>query len=77
MKITDGKRTVEIRMMVWNGTGYDPDWSNDFFDAGLLPRDDEDVYTVPSVEYCIDAAQDWENEADDNTVFVDEITVSE
>lgn len=22
MKITDGKRTVEINIMTWNGTGY-------------------------------------------------------
>lgn len=73
MTITDGKRTVEIRMMIWNGTGYGPDWSNDFFNAGLLPCDDEGVYTVPNVEYCIDAAQGWENEDENNAVFVDEL----
>lgn len=73
MTITDGKRTVEIRMMIWNGTGFSPDWSNDFFQAGLLPCDDEGVHTVPSVDYCIDAAQDWENEDENNAVFVDEL----
>lgn len=74
MKITDGKRTVEIRMMVWQGTGYSPDWSNDFFDAGLLQYDEEtEAYTVPDVEYCIDAAREWEGEEENNTVFIDEI----
>jgi len=74
MKITDGKRTIEIRMMIWQGSGYSPEWSNDFFDAGLLPFDEEiGVYTVPDVEYCIDAAQEWESEEENNTVFVDEI----
>ena len=37
MKITDGKRTVEIRMMIWQETGFSPDWSNDYFGAGQLP----------------------------------------
>ena len=74
MKITDGKRTVEIRMVIWQGTGYSPDWSNDFFEAGLLPYDAEaDAYTVPDVEYCIDMAQEWEREDKDNAVFVTDL----
>ena len=31
MKITDGKRTVEINIMTWNGTGYGPDWAGEYF----------------------------------------------
>jgi hypothetical protein len=59
MKLTDGKKTVEIKIQKWNGTGYDPDWSNDFFEAGNLPYDEEtDTYTVDDVEYCIDMAMD-------------------
>ena len=82
MKITDGKKTVEIRMMTWEGSGYSPDWSMDFFEAGSLPWDEErNVYTVPDVDYCIDQANDWANstgdfsgdEPDDNrTVIVEE-----
>lgn len=34
MKITDGKRTVEINIMTWNGTGYGPDWAGEYFNAG-------------------------------------------
>lgn len=57
MKITDGKKTVEIKIQRWNGNGYEPDWSNDYFDAGSLPYDEETgVYTVPDVDYCIDMA---------------------
>lgn len=57
MRITDGKRTVEIKIQRWNGNGYDPDWSIDYFCAGSLPYDEEtDTYTVPDVDYCIDMA---------------------
>lgn len=74
MKITDCKRTVEIRMMIWQGNGYSPDWANDFFDAGLLPHDEEtEIYTVEDVDYCIDAAQEWADEDENNRVFVEEI----
>mgnify|MGYP005927425245 CR=1 FL=1 len=58
MKITDGKRTVEITIHRWNGSGYDPDQSLDYFGAGCLPYDEEtDTYTVEDVDYCIDIAQ--------------------
>lgn len=63
MKITDGKKTVEIRIQRWNGSGYDPDWSIDYFTAGALPyNEDTDTYTVDNVDYCIDAA----NSADED-----------
>ena len=59
MKITDGKRTVEINIMTWNGTGYGEDWAEEYFDAGALPYDEEkDAYTVQDVQYCIDMAED-------------------
>lgn len=83
MKITDGKKTVEIRMMVWEGNGYSPDWSLDFFEAGALPyNEDTDTYTVDDVDYCIEQAMDWKNSEgdyrddtpnDNNCVMVDDI----
>lgn len=83
MKLTDGKRTVEIEMQNWTGNGYTPDWSIDFFEAGSLPYNEEsDTYTVDDVDYCIEQATDWENsegdfsedEIDDSRkVFVTEI----
>ena len=83
MKITDGKKTVSIKLTTWNGTGYDPDWSNDFFNAGSLPYDEEtDTYTVEDVDYCIEQAMDWKNSTGDfagdepnenNAVLIDEI----
>lgn len=33
MKITDGKRTVEINIMTWNGAGCGPDWAGEYFNA--------------------------------------------
>lgn len=76
MKMTDGKKTVEITMKIWNdfNTGYSPDWSNDFFNAGLLPYDeDEDFFIVDDVDYCIEQAEEWEAEDENNAVFVEEL----
>lgn len=60
-RFTDGKRTLEITMKVWNGNSYDPDWSNDCFGVGALEYDEErDAYMVEDVEYLAEVAQDWE-----------------
>lgn len=56
MKMTDGARTIVIEIKRWNGTGYDPDWSADYFKAGSLPYD-ADCYIVQDVQYCIDMAR--------------------
>lgn len=62
MKLTDGKRTVDIEMAEWDGNGWTPDWSNDFFEAGTLKYNEEkDAYIVPNVDYCIEQANDWKN----------------
>ena len=63
MKLTDEKKTVEIRMMTWDddATGYSPDYSTDFFEAGGLPYNEvRDAHEVADVDYCIDQAKDWE-----------------
>lgn len=85
MKITDGNRTVEIEMVVWDesSASFSPDWSMDFFDAGLLEYDSEkDVYIVKDVDYCIEQANDWRDSIGDyrddtpnenNTVFIEEL----
>ena len=57
MKITDGKKTVEIRIQYWNGSGYGPDCSKGYFGAGTLPYNEETgTYTVDNVDHCIDMA---------------------
>lgn len=76
MKMTDGKKTVEITMKVWNDflVSYGPDFSYVFFDAGALPFiDDQETHIVSDVDYCIDAALEWEAENEDNQVFWDVI----
>lgn len=63
LKDRDGKK-VKITMREFTGTGYTPDWSEDFFVAGRLEKDESEadtVYLVESVPYCIDQAIDWEN----------------
>lgn len=84
MKITDGKKTVKIEMVTWTGDGYSPDWSDDFFESGSLPYDEEkDAYIVDDVSDCIEYARDWEKSTgefsedepnDNNFVFVEEDT---
>ena len=62
MKLSDGKKTIKIKLQRWNSTGYDPDMSNEFFEAGSLPYDEgNDTYIVDDVFYCIDYANDWAN----------------
>ncbi len=77
MKITDGKKTVKIEIKRWNGSGYDPDWSNDYFVSSTLPYDeDTDTYTVEDVDYCIEMANSstsedgacWKYDEDGNLV---------
>lgn len=72
MKLTDGKRTVEIIMMEWNGNRWNPDWSMDFFAAGKLANDKTGVYTVEDVYYCIEQAMDWKYNRGD---YIDEAEV--
>ena len=75
-KLYDGKQKVEIRMMVWNGTGYDPDWSDDFFEVGALASVEigpDVLHCVPDVTYCIEQAQEWAEENESNEVFVREM----
>lgn len=67
MKLTDGKRTVEITMKEWNGEEWGEDWSLDFFAAGNLEYNEENgAYTVEDVEECIEQANDWKNNTGDN-----------
>lgn len=60
MKLTDGKRTVDITMQEWDGSQWGLDWSLDFFEAGNLEYNEEtNTYTVGDVDYCIEQANDW------------------
>ena len=76
--LTDGKYTVSIEMMVWQETQYSPDFSNDFFDVGILPHHEDEetgemVYHVKDISYCVEQAQEWENERPVNVVIIEDI----
>lgn len=59
-RFTDGKKTIEITMKVWEDGQYSPCWEKDFFGVGALPYDEEtDTYTVQDVDYLADQANDW------------------
>lgn len=62
MKLTDGIKTIDIRMVIWDddASSYGPDYAPDFFEAGGLPYDDDrDAHTVEDLDYCIEQANDW------------------
>lgn len=61
--LTDGRKTVEITMY----TGG-VEFSNDFFEVGRLEFADKDqeIYIVNDVDYCIEQANDWKNNAGDH-----------
>ena len=62
MKMTDGKKLVEVTMKIWNGSGYGPDWANEFFETAGLEFDGEvDAFMVDDVDYCIEQMEDWKN----------------
>lgn len=68
MKLTDGKRIVEINMYYYDGENMGTDWSEEIFDAGALKRDDTTgAYIVDDVDYCIGYAEDWKNQTGDFT----------
>lgn len=64
MKMTDGCKTINITMQEWNGSGYGPDFSQDFF-AGARYDHEIDCYVVPDVDYCVGQAWDYANAVGD------------
>lgn len=78
MILCDNKRTVCIKMKIWQGTGYSPDFADDFFDAGTLkrietPNFNEPIHIVRDIDYCINMANAWKEEDENNTVFIDDL----
>lgn len=58
MNLICGNRLTEITMQTRN----EPDWSQDFFNAGTLRYDDTvEAFEVEDIDYCIEQAQDWKN----------------
>lgn len=79
MYLTDRTRLIKIEMQVWGwkgSDGFSPDWSNDFFESGCLPYDGElDAYEVEDIDYCIEQAQEWEDEDENNFVSWRELVI--
>lgn len=72
MKLTDGKNVIEISMNKWEGNGYSPDWADEFFECADAKYNEEmDAYNVPDLQYCLDEAQSWEQEDEDNNLWVE------
>ena len=62
MKLTDGKKTVEITIRRWDGNQWGEDWSRDYFSDANDYDEETDTYTVPDVDYCIDMANSTDQE---------------
>lgn len=72
MKLTDGKKTIEIAMQVYEHGAWQDDWSEDFFVAGQLAYDeDAEAYVVEDVDYCIGQANDWQKCIGDFAIDID------
>lgn len=50
-------RSVEFHLFASSGVDFSEDWLN----AGCLPRDADGAYLVPSIDYIIDYATDAVN----------------
>lgn len=69
-RLKDKTRTVEIEMKLWQGNGYSPDFSADFFEVGSLEYDaNEDAYMVDDCEYCVEQAEDWKHGTGDYAMY--------
>ena len=78
MIITDGKKTYVIRMRKWDGSGWGPDFANDYCNAGLLPFDeDRGVHIVEDADDFAEGARDIFEEDfegdDDMLLVIDEL----
>ena len=81
MRLTDGKKTIEIELKKWDGCGWYPDYARDFFAEVCLRFDDEtNTHIVEDVDYCIKAAKEYlwdcianeEDDVEDNIALVQE-----
>lgn len=66
-KFTDGKRTITLELRERDPqTGQDrPDWSNDFYDTGILEQNEDGAFIVGDLDYLIGQALDWKYSAGD------------
>ena len=86
-KFTDGKKTIEITMKVWQDGQYSPSIENDFFEVGALTYDESiDAYHVGDLDYLVESALDWKYAvgdfcadedvvSDDRRVWVDDVSM--
>ena len=59
MKLRDANFKINLFMRNWTGNGWSRDLSEDFFEAGGLPVDENGFYLVNDVQYCVDQAEDY------------------
>ncbi len=79
MRLVDKNNMVmDIKLRMWDGTQYSPDFSSDFFDAGSLPFiDGLNAHFVEDVDYCRDQAMDWKNAEGDYREWDNDISQEE
>ena len=67
----DSEHFVEISMCTWQGNGFSPDFSADFYSVGGLQYDAErEAYRVDDISCLLDAAEDWKKGVGDFRVDV-------
>lgn len=72
MRVTDGKVIADVKVFEFDpaSSGFTPDWSEDFFNAGLLRFNDDldacEVRENETVQDYVDSAEAWANGEDDS-----------
>lgn len=80
---SDGKKVVGISLFTSNGTGLSEDWSNEFYNVGILPKTEMEiegcgrvVYLVEDTDYLVEQAHDYGNATGEySSLFEDEETL--
>lgn len=80
---SDGKKVVGISLFASNGTGLSEDWSNEFYNVGILPKTEMEiegcgrvVYLVKNADYLVEQAHDYGNATGEySSLFEDEETL--
>lgn len=74
MKLTDGKRTIEIECQEWNGSGYNPDYSNYFLESTEYELvEDTDMYYEEDLDELIEWAIENFKKTEDDFMFIYEL----
>lgn len=63
-KLTDGKRTIELCLSIWDGKNY-YDVTSWIMEMSVPYDSEKEAHIVQDVQYCIDYAMEWRDKCGD------------